>query len=85
MAITQEQEKAYVKEGGIKCPHCGSSDIGGGFIEIDMHWAFQKMSCAVCDKSWLDEYKLTHISDEDTEIAVVAGNAAIAYAEKKEV
>ncbi len=61
--LTDSQKKVYLKGGGVKCPFCGSTDITGGFVEIEEGGAFQKVSCP-CGRSWIDVYSLVDIKEE---------------------
>jgi len=54
----------YIKSGGVICPYCGSEDIEGGFININIGEAFQEITCHSCDKRWTDIYKLIWIEEE---------------------
>lgn len=60
--ITKAIQSKYVTKGGIRCPWCESSDITGGFVEVDTGTAWQPMSCTECDAEWEDQYVLTGIS-----------------------
>lgn len=59
--ITSEQEKQYIKKGGVQCPVCGNYDIQGNSIYIDSGSASQKVLCPNCDTEWTDVYTLTSI------------------------
>lgn len=54
-------KKEYLKAGGTFCPFCRGEDISGEPVEIDAGWAYQEMSCAVCEGAWQDEYKLKNV------------------------
>ena len=62
IALTDNQKAAYLKNSHL-CPHCGSNDISGGFIEVDGDSAWQEVSCSTCEKEWRDVYKLTEVED----------------------
>jgi hypothetical protein len=52
-------DQEYAKNGGEKCPHCGSSDLEGwGSFEIDNGTVWQSVHCGSCNESWNDVYKL---------------------------
>jgi transcription elongation factor Elf1 len=51
-------DKEYVAKGGNFCPHCGSTDIVGGEVEIGTGTAMQGVSCSECEAAWVDQYKL---------------------------
>lgn len=61
-------QESYVATGGQNCPCCNSSDISGGFVEINEGKAFQKVNCGDCGAGWVDEYALTgyQLVDEPT-------------------
>lgn len=69
--ITEDQEKTYVENKGIKClnPNCDNNDLHGGSVEIDEDVVFQDITCPECYWTWTDIYKLVgvdkdHIYDE---------------------
>lgn len=51
----------YLDSKGTICPFCGEEDIEGGPVETGNGKANQEMSCAACDKKWLDLYELVNI------------------------
>lgn len=55
MPLTNEE---YVAKGGGVCPHCGSGDITGGFVDIEGGTATQRCTCNDCSEEWIDGYKL---------------------------
>lgn len=56
--ITDEQSDIYVANGGVICPHCGSSELECvGSLEADGASAWQSVSCE-CGESWTDIYTL---------------------------
>lgn len=56
-------EKDFVKKDGLCCPYCGSTDIGGGFVEIEQGCAGQRMSCTDCGERWEARYVLAGYID----------------------
>lgn len=50
--------EAHVANGGVSCPQCGSSNIGGDGVEIEAHGATQECYCDDCDLEWNNFYKL---------------------------
>lgn len=60
--LTQEQ---YIKDPG-QCPVCRSTEIEGGFVEIDNGTASQRVSCNDCDAVWTDTYTLTGYTELET-------------------
>jgi hypothetical protein len=48
----------YVKADGTHCPACGSDDIEGRFVEVDLDCAFQEIACNCCNSTWRDVYQL---------------------------
>lgn len=56
-----EAEAAYLDSGGTICPHCSSTEISGGAIDVDASIAWQNVTCQSCGAHWTDEYKLTGI------------------------
>jgi transposase-like protein len=55
--------KAYLALDGLYCPHCGSSQIGGGSIDIGSGQTSQRLRCPDCDASWVDVYVLSNMCD----------------------
>lgn len=62
--FTKEQEQAYLDNGAVKCPKCGSDNIEAN------HWnndggltATQECGCLNCDAEWLDVYNLVGIQE----------------------
>jgi hypothetical protein len=66
MALTSEEEQAYLDNGGNKCPKCGSDDISGGHFESDSNEAWREVTCEnpKCEFVWFDNYKMTGISEK---------------------
>lgn len=60
--VDDESAKRYVDSGGSRCLYCGSGDIGGSSVEIDMGGAFQCVRCARCGGEWRDYYRLAGVS-----------------------
>lgn len=48
----------YKDTNGWYCPFCDSSDIVGFSVTIESGSAYQKTTCADCEKDWTDEYRL---------------------------
>ena len=53
----------YIEKGGVGCLFCGSDNIEGGFIEIDVGRALQKIGCNECSAEWQDVYKLVDVDN----------------------
>lgn len=43
------------------CVYCGSSEISGGFVEIERNRALQRVTCDACDRAWTDVYTLSGV------------------------
>jgi transposase-like protein len=54
-----KRQAAYVQNGGVKCPFCGSTNIEGHSVDIDQGAASQAINCLDCGKEWSDIYRLT--------------------------
>ena len=63
--LTDEQKKAYLQNGGNRCPDCRNQDIEGGHISIDPGVAWQPVKCNACYKRWVDIYKLIDVEEEE--------------------
>jgi transcription elongation factor Elf1 len=53
----------YVGKLGLQCPHCHSTNISGGEVNIDAGTATQVIVCFDCDSEWLDVYNLAGYAD----------------------
>lgn len=53
--VTPEKRAKYLKDPD-HCPFCGSTDIEGDSIEVDMKSTLQDIKCLDCDAQWQDEY-----------------------------
>ena len=53
-----DNKQTYIKRKGLSCPFCASLSIQGGFIEIEIGKAFQRMGCTDCEAQWQDVYEL---------------------------
>jgi hypothetical protein len=62
--LTEEEIIAYIENPIPKCPYCGTRDIVGESVEINSSAAYQEVVCQVCEKRWLDLYKLFGIEEE---------------------
>ncbi len=73
-----KKAKQYIKNGGDRCPHCGSTSIEGGHFEVNHAGAWQEIGCNECDREWMDIYTLTSVSldDEDEDEADTQVEAA---------
>jgi len=60
---TDQFEKQYLKDGGSRCPVCGSEDITGAAMDVEGEYHIQEMGCSVCDASWNDVFKLVGLSN----------------------
>jgi transposase-like protein len=87
-AMTQAQYMERRAKGDNPCPYCGSSDIDGGFVEVDGKFAFQSCSCNACESEWTDRYVIEAClhghnapegSDEPVPVPTVKGYAVALY------
>ena len=53
-----ETTEEYCDHGGVHCPYCGSEDIVGGSIQIDIAVAWQPITCSACGRKWNDIYTI---------------------------
>jgi hypothetical protein len=60
-AVNVERPDAYLEEGGMRCPVCGSEEIEGGFVRTGGGEGSQGMRCLECDARWTDIYRLDHV------------------------
>ena len=61
--LTEWQITAYVRRGGSGCPRCGSNNINGGGVEVDIGGAWQSVSCTECELEWTDIYNLRNVTN----------------------
>ena len=66
-AIREPQTAAsiqrYIDRGGVSCLACGSHEIVGDGVEIDVGVAQQKIRCLSCGSSWWDVYHLAEVAN----------------------
>ena len=55
----------YVKNPN-RCPACRSTDIEGGFVDVDGATATQRVRCHECEAEWTDTYHLSGYGDLET-------------------
>jgi transposase-like protein len=66
MKLTDEQRQNYLKQDGVRCPYCNTTDIESlGPAEVSSSGVFQDIHCNGCGRNWTDEYTLTGITEED--------------------
>jgi transcription elongation factor Elf1 len=65
MKMTAEQRQRYLDSKGIRCPHCGSTNLTGHNLEQFDDCAVQPISCDDCGADWQDIYTLTDVEDID--------------------
>lgn len=63
--IMEKKKKEYLETGGVKCLFCKSTNIEGGFLQVDASYSWQKMTCFECGKKWRDIYTLTDVEVEE--------------------
>jgi predicted nucleic-acid-binding Zn-ribbon protein len=59
--MTTIEMQRYVKEGGTRCPNCGSRDLEGRSVEINAGHATQSVDCLGCGAAWYEKYQLVRI------------------------
>jgi hypothetical protein len=59
--LSEEQRKAYVAKGGVRCPYCGAEDISGGAYNGDAGYVTQEVSCVDCAEEWQEVYTLSDV------------------------
>lgn len=63
--LSETEKQAYIDKGGVRCPYCSSYDIEGGQFNTEGGGVYQEVECLSCGKSWIDNYTLTAILEED--------------------
>ena len=46
--LTQEQSRKYIEQSGVNCPHCNSSNIEGGSMDMNAGNIYQNIWCNDC-------------------------------------
>ena len=59
--LTVNQQKEYLQNKGVRCPHCNSDILEGCPVDVDGGTATQQVACVDCNKNWIDLYTLTEI------------------------
>ncbi|WP_321817029.1 MULTISPECIES: hypothetical protein [unclassified Paraburkholderia] len=67
----------YTAFRGVRCPSCGSSDVSGGFVNIEEGSASQTLCCGECGAEWTDTYTLTGYANLEGGIDHVAVNSVV--------
>jgi len=55
--------KAYIEQGGVSCPYCGSPDLYVQSHHYDETGTCYHVDCGGCGKSWTDIHKLAEVSE----------------------
>ena len=58
--LTEAKKKQYVREGGIRCPYCGSKEIEPGKIRTDFVITVD-VDCEACHRQWQERYDLAGV------------------------
>jgi len=56
-------EEEYVKGGWNNCPYCDSDKINAGRPMADCNYAWSRVTCENCHRSWQDNYILTSVEE----------------------
>ncbi len=62
--LTEAQKKAYLENGGVNCPYCGSSDITSEDTDYFGASSSTRVLCSDCNRYWFDIYTLTRIEED---------------------
>jgi len=55
-------DEGYIAGHGLNCPFCGSRDTAKYTPEEDNLEVYRKVRCCDCTASWVEVYKLDHLS-----------------------
>ena len=58
--LTEAKKKQYVREGGVRCPYCGSKEIAPGKIRTDFVVTVD-VDCEACHRRWQERYDLAGV------------------------
>ncbi len=62
--INSKQEKQYVENQGVRCPHCNSDELDAGEPQADGAEIIVEITCNSCREIWKDLYKLAGIIED---------------------
>lgn len=65
--LNAESARAYLLNGGVHCPHCGSGDVTGDAIDLQQGCATQSIYCNECGGAWTDIYRLVAVRCDESE------------------
>ena len=64
--MTEDQIKAYVRHGGMRCPHCESPNLTGGSLEDAGEPGVRgDAECNTCGKKWVEIFTLTGVEPRE--------------------
>lgn len=62
--LTDEQRAKYLRNMGVKCPHCESTQItSDDGVEFERNTLSNEVSCNSCDETWKDIFVLMSVED----------------------
>src|SRR5262249_10903994 len=62
--LTKAQKRQYVRQGGARCPYCGSEEILAGTIRSDFVITVD-VDCQACHREWQERYDLAALYELD--------------------
>lgn len=63
--LSETEKQTYIRKGGVRCPYCSSYNIEAGQLNMEESGIYQDVECKSCGKSWMDEYTLTAILEQE--------------------
>ncbi len=61
--LSQDQKDRYIKQSGIFCPKCTSSDLDRGSLQTSYGHSWRLVECQSCLATWRDMYNLDGVCD----------------------
>ena len=60
--LTPEQKQKYLKDGGLDCPYCGSTNLDTKGFGADDEGS-ETVECLDCHRKWIDDWKLIDVRE----------------------
>ncbi len=64
--LSRKQKRKYIKQGGVRCPYCGTDQIEGQGFGADDEGS-ETVKCLECHKEWVDDWKIFDIRELEPE------------------
>lgn len=71
--LTVAKRRAYIRSGGVKCPHCESTEIEADRVDCDDAIGTANVKCLDCKAEWVDMWKLVGVEPVDVRVNLIEG------------